>query len=356
MSLLAALALVLVTVGWAALPLLPAIRELLHPTDVEPLTTVGRDNADISRFARHFREYVGANLRQLPAEAAEGDYFGRFTDGTHFMRVAHRPDALSRPALADGSSDRLVILEQPVELPGQERFRLEVWAKAKLGGGSGATYRGLLGEDAIRLGAGSTVLRWVHSAGELDVGDGCVLYGRTSSERAIRLGRGVRFERAGAPVIRTGAGEPSEHPPATPDLVPCQFPEGARRLGDHLRVETDWFIPPHTEVTGSLVVAGRLQIGAGSRVRGSVKAHGAIEVDRGVVIEGSLVSRNQIRIRGGSAVGGPVIAEEDIELGNGTSVGSRTKPTTVTGRRVHLVLGSAVFGHIVTREGAETLV
>lgn len=55
MSLLGALGLLLVTLAWAALPLLPAIRELLRPTDVEPLTMVGRDNADIGRFARHFR-------------------------------------------------------------------------------------------------------------------------------------------------------------------------------------------------------------------------------------------------------------------------------------------------------------
>jgi len=47
---------------WLVLPLVPALREFFRPTDVEPLTMVGRDNADIARFARNFREYLQGQL------------------------------------------------------------------------------------------------------------------------------------------------------------------------------------------------------------------------------------------------------------------------------------------------------
>ncbi len=353
-----AVALVLLgTLAWVALPLLPAVLELVRPTDVDPLVMVGRDNADISRFARHFREYAMANLTRLPSEALRGDYFGKLADGTHFVRVARLTHVLERGALPDGSHDRVVILEHPTELRGHERFRLEVWAKAAFHGGPAATYRAVLGETGVRLGARSTVLRWVHATGVLDVMPECRLFGRVSSEREIRLGDGVEFQRMGAPAVIVGQGTP---PSALPAMSPAASyavmdePERSRRLGDHLRVETDWYLPPHTLVEGHLVVAGRLHVSPGVRIRGSVKAHGPLEVDQGAIIEGSVVSRDGIRLGAGCAVGGPVIAEGTIEIGSGTSVGTLVTPTTVTGRRVRLAPGVVVCGHIVTEEGGVT--
>jgi len=43
------------TAGWILLPLLPAIRELVAPTDAEPLNAVGHDAGDLTVFADAWR-------------------------------------------------------------------------------------------------------------------------------------------------------------------------------------------------------------------------------------------------------------------------------------------------------------
>jgi len=352
----ALLLLIAAAVLWATIPLLPAILELAKPTDVDPLVMVGRDNADLSRFARHFRAYAEANLRQLPPESREGDYFGKLPDGTHFVRVAALTEVLQSGALPDGSHDRVVIIDPPSSLKGGETFRLEVWARGRFSGGPEATYRALLADADAHLGPRSTVLRWAHARGTLTVEDGTTLFGRTSSETAIRLGRGVAFERAGAPVVAAGRGTatPPAAAPAVPTLQPLKLPDIAHRVGDHTRVDGDLTIPPRTFVAGNLVVAGHLQLGRGARVTGSVKAHGDVDTDEGAVIEGSLVSRGTIHLGAGNWVRGPVIAEETVTLGPGTGVGSESAPTTVSARAVGLDDGSGVRGHIVTQEGGYT--
>ena len=354
MNLLGFAALLGATVAWVALPLIPALRELLSPSDVDPLRMVGRDNADISRFARHFREYMKGNLERLPPDAGVGDYFGRLPDGTHFVRVSRLPNVLDRGAVPDGSHDRVVILEQAVELGGHERFRLEVWARSVLAGGPGAEYRAILGDGAVTLGTESVIWRWVHSTGLLRVRDGCALFGRSSSETGIRLGRDVGFERMGAPWIVAGE-RAAPPPPALPaNLVPFEPPTGAAVRGDHLRVEGNLILPPGCVWDGNLVVTGSLRIGRGSVVRGSVKAHEGIELGAGGIVAGSLVCRNEILVGEGAWVHGPVIAEAEIVLGPGASVGSLEHPTTLSGHSVVLSPEAAVFGHILAAGGGRT--
>lgn len=354
MELLVFLSLLLVSVGWALLPLLPAVRELARPSDVEPLRMVGRDNADISRFARHFRQYVTANLNRLPPEHGAGDYFGKLPDGTHFVRVARLPGVLSTGALPDGSHDRVVVLEHPVHLPGHEKFRLELWARDEFAGGSDATYRAVLGEKSVRLGEGSLVLRWIHAAGPLLVGNRSVLYGRVSSDHSVTLGAGVGFERVGAPLIVAEHGAASAALPPEADLVPVAAPDGAERLGDHTRITDDWVLPPRGLFEGNLVVTGRLRLGAGSRVRGSVKGGGAVELEAGAVVEGAIVSRADILLDDGARALGPVIAEQQVVCGHRVGIGLSDSPTTVSAAVVTLSTGTWICGHVVTQEGGQT--
>lgn len=354
MNLAAFLVLLAVTAAWALVPLLPAIRELLAPTDIDPLRMVGRDNADVSRFARHFRDYMLGNLQRLPPDAAIGDYFGRLPDGTHFVRVSRLATVLDRGAVPDGSHDRVVILEQDITLQGAERFRLEVWGRGHLTGGPGAEYRAILGEHSVQLGPASVVWRWIHAADHLTVGDGCALFGRTSSDTAIRLGRDVGFERLGAPKVLVGD-RADVAPPAMPgELVPCEVPAEAAVRGDHHRIDGDLTLPPHSVWRGNLVVTGTLRIGRGAVVQGSVKAHGDLEVEAGGMITGSAVGRRDIRLGTSGWIRGPVIAEQGIQLGVGSTVGGGDPLTTVSGRTVVLEAGVAVSGHVLASEGGRT--
>jgi hypothetical protein len=283
-SLLGALGLLLVTIGWAALSLIPAFRELLRPTDVEPLIMVGRDNADIGRFARHFREWVSATM-------TEAD--GRLL----YVPASGDPEPLR--SLPPSSRDQVVVLQGPAELAGVENFAQELWAKAEFAGGQGATYRAILGERSVSLGPRSLVLRWLHSVGVLTVGDGSHLYGRTSSEREIHLGRSIGFDRLGAPAIVVGSGAPAAKPPMPEGLTTLELGDPHdSRLTTHdfsaglpprrsRSFDADTEVPAGFLIEGNLVVSGDLRLGPGTRVTGSVKTHGTLELAQGVVIEGS---------------------------------------------------------------------
>lgn len=345
MTLLPFLAVLAATVAWFLLPLLPALRELLRPTDTTPLSVVERDAANLAFFAERFRLWITAQLAGLPVDIPEGDYYGRLPSGTGFVRVRDLPDALSRGPGPDGAHDRVIVTEASVTLAGRETFLLEVYATAPWTGGPDTTLRALYGTGDVRLGRQSTVTRWVHSDGILLVEEGSLLFGRTSSASAIRLGTGVRFERIGAPRIEVGPA----HPRGTPAAVERTkwIPPGrARSVGDHLHVDGDADLPAGTEHRGDLVVAGTLRIGAGARVEGSVKAHRNIQVGRGGAVTGSLVSRTMIETAGDVTVGGPVIAEDEVILGRGTMVGHPGRETTVVAPRVSLASGSVIFGQV----------
>ena len=354
MNVLAFVLLLLFATAWIVLPLVPALRELLHPTDVEPLTMVGRDNADIARFARNFREYLLGQLSVLEGEPdARGEHTGKLPDNTPFMRLARLPNEISRTSMPPGANGRLLILDQSTVLDGGEQFRLEVWSREDFIGGPSATYRAVLGEQNVELADGSVILRWVHSVGPLVVGPRSSLYGRTSSEKEVHLGPGVSFERIGAPLIAVGTASPRPMPEASSGKK-FQTPERSRRLGDHLRVEQDLVVPADTVIEGNLVVAGRCWLGRGSRVNGSLKVHRELTIEEGVVITGAVVSRNRIQVGRDSWIRGPIISEEQLDLGTGTAVGSTEHPTTVSARSLTMAQGVTICGQVMGQDGGKT--
>ncbi|MDX2056934.1 MAG: polymer-forming cytoskeletal protein [Gemmatimonadales bacterium] len=338
------------TILWFLLPLLPAIIELLRPTDLAPLTVVPRDAGDVAFLAKGFRGYLAGQLDRLPAETP-ADFLGRLPDGTLFGRVREATGVLA-PGQAT-VQDRVMVLETGAPVPGDQTFVQEIHARAPFLGGPRTAYRAILADQGATLGEGSRVLRWIHAAGPLDIGAGSALAGRASSDRAVRLGPGVRFDRIGAPEIVTSGTAPAAPAPAAP-RTPFVPPEDARRIGDHLRIEADLHLPAGTDVDGNLVVRGRLVVGRGSRIRGSIKTHGEILIEPEVEITGSLVSRAPISVGQGGFVAGPIIGEDEVRIAAGSVIGTGGAPTTIAARSLTLGPATTIFGQITTQAGGTT--
>jgi cytoskeletal protein CcmA (bactofilin family) len=263
------------------------------------------------------------------------------------------PD-LEREAATEAGLDRVLVLAAPATLAGNLSFPRELYATADFSGGERNMYRAVLGDARVALGPASAVLRWAHAAGDLVAGDGVTLSGRASSDRAIRLGSLVRFDRLAAPVILVGevaSGPATASTAATPYTPP---PDRSRQIGDHLRVEGDLTIPPGASLDDNLVVAGDVTLGAGARLGGSLKAHGAVVLGAGAEIAGAVVSRTTVRTGAAAIVGGPVVAEESVELGSATRVGDPAHPTSIASPHVLLGLGVQVCGLITATEGGTT--
>lgn len=344
------LVLVGVTLLWFLLPLLPALSEMLRPSDVAPLKVVDRSAGFIGYFARNFRQYLD---KVLPAEAGAGDYAAKLLDGTDFVRVTRRPEQLAGGGDAE---KRLVVLDAPLTLPGNQTFLMELYAKGALVSGPETNYRAVYAEQELTLGESNRVFRWTHAGGLLTVGAHSVLRGRVSSDSRVMLGPDVVFERMGAPVIAHGSPhEPPSRPNGANGLKTWQPPVEARKIGDHIRVQGDLDIPKGTRVSGSLVVAGRLRIGAGALVEGSVKAHRDIELAEGAQVNGAAVTRTRLTVGSGGWVGGPALAEQGVRLGPNAVVGGPQLPATVSASEVELADGATVYGQISGMRGARTV-
>lgn len=344
------LALLGLTIGWFLLPMLPALRELFRPTDIAPLKVVERSAGNIAYFARNFRQYLE---KALPTEAGVGDYAGKLLDGTEFIRINRHPAVLETNA-ERRTQNRIVILDTPLTLEGGETFLMELYARAPLISGPRGVFRAVYAERDLVLGEGSQVFRWTHAGGKLVVGAHSVLRGRVTSDVSVSLAGDVVFERIGAPVISAGAEhEPPPRPPAAPQAY--RFPEDAKQVGDHTRIERDLEIPSGVLVSGNLVVAGSLRIGLGAIVEGNVKAHHEIELADEAQVSGSVVSRTRLMVGQSAWIGGPAIAEDRIRLGRDSVVGSPTQPATVSAAEVELASGATVFGQVSAMGGARTI-
>lgn len=361
MNLLPFLALLTVTAAWTMLPLLPALGELLRPTDAEPLDAVGQDAGDLTVFADGFREYLGQQLAAPSSPAPDGgagalvaaDRTGTLADGTPFVQLADAA-ALATVARDDGAIPSLVITTAPLTLAGGEAFLLECHARETLRGGADAVYRALLGERDLWLGARSKVLRWVHAVGELRVDRGSLLYGRASALGTLVMAPNVVFQRVRAARVVAGdvhrdlPADPPQRPPLIQGTV--RLPAGARRERGYTRIAGDLELPSGGTLVGSVVVTGRLIVGEGGRIGGNVKVHGDCHLHDDVVIDGALVSRRSVRLGHRCHVRGPVVAERAAEIGAGSSVGDAAHPASVSADVVELRPGAQVFGAVTARQ------
>lgn len=370
------------TAGWILLPLLPAIRELVAPTDAEPLNAVGHDAGDLTVFADGFRDYL---LRQLPpaallAPAAAGGsagfaasgseeagapaappraLVGALGDGTPFVQLADDAAALREVEHHDGTIPRVVIAARALTLPGGETFLLELLARDTFHGGAGAVYRAVLGEHDVSLGERSEVLRWVHAAGDLRVGSGSALHGRASAVGRLLLGPGVTFRRVRASRVVAGDAGGNDDPvlqdpPTLPPVISgtVKLPAGAKRERGYTRIAGDFTVPPGGVLVGSLVVMGRLTVGDGARIGGSVKTHADCVLGADVVVDGAIVSRGLVSTGARCHVRGSVAAERDVSIGAGSWIGGAKSPASVSAESVVLAAGAQVFGAISARKGA----
>ena len=340
---------------WMLLPLVPALRELMRPTDAGALTHVGHDSGDLSVFAEGFRRYVTQQL-PAPGEESTGESgAGVLRDGTLFVRLDGVPQKLRELADARGAVRHVVVAEQATTLPGGETFLNELHAHKPFSGGPDAVYRAVLAEQDAELGAGSRVLRWAHAEGDLTVGDAATLEGRASAAGEIRLGRGVSFARLRATRIVVGdapVAGPAAPPPVFKSTV--KLTRDAQRYRGFVRVSGDLSIPDDGVLLGSLVITGTLRLGARPRISGRVEVHGDFFVGGGSGIDGALVARGRIVLGAAARANGPVIAEGALEMGENSTVGRADLPGSIVGATVLLRHGAQVFGAVSAREGGTT--
>ncbi len=333
-------------------PLIPAFVELRLKRDAQALNVIQQYAGDIRHFSFGFRSYASDLLALLEKCAATGDTAtGTLPHGDRYLLLG-RPDTaqLVSPDAVEKTCDFVVAAGTDLTLPDGITFAKEMYASRQLIGGENCTYRAILGDETIRLGPASTVIRWAHAAKSIHADQNCDLYGRISSDAEIELQAGCFFQRLHAPRIAFG---PSAALKVQSDTA--SFNQQAEPISSFIAVgrrlvDGDLEIPAREIVEGSIVTRGGLRIGAGAQILGSIKSNHHMTVDSGVFVAGSLISATTMHIGADCQIGGPVIAEHEMLIESGSRCGTFERPTTVSAPVIAVEEGVLAFGTIWGRQ------
>lgn len=327
---------IVLTAAFLVLAFGPSWLEWLRPSDTAALRVLPNYSSDIDHFSDRFRADVQEHLRSPQLHLV--DHFELV--GAQVRRVDWRGALRPVIALGDLSTD------QAIECPTQ------VFVHGDLTAGAGSEFDALLVEGALRLGARSAVRSWAHADGKVLLEQGCKVTRRVSSMESVTLAPDCCFERVQAPDVNFGQvgqvrGVSNRRPRRQALLSELQ---GAIRQTEHLTlIRGDCRLAQDTRYVGSLIVTGRLLIGAGSEVVGDVKARDGIVVGAEARLDGSLTSEKQIQILEGATVAGPVISETIILVGAQVRLGRHDAPTTVSADSILVEGGAHAHGTVWAR-------
>ncbi len=320
----------------------PAWSEWRHPTDTEPLQVLPNYTSDIDHFADQFRTAVVGRL--------SGD-LASFTDVFDFA-----PDDLD--TLDWGRVQRPVVCLTSVKPRHAIGGTATLFVHGDIDTSVRSQFQALLAQGAIRLAPGSVIREWAHGDGVVHLGKGCTALRRLSSSTALELEADCCFERLQAPLIQLGLAEalPPVRPPRvhTRPLTEGLLSEldGALQQTPHLTlVQGNCKLPRSHRYQGSLIVTGRLSIGAGTEIFGDVKARGGVVMGAQARVHGSLCSEQQLQLLEQASVLGPVVSESVILLGPHVRLGLPDAPTTVSATHIMAEAGAVAHGTVWAREG-----
>jgi len=315
----------------------PAWREWRRPTDSQPLPVSLSYTSDIDHFAEVFRETALATIAG-----------GTPVAGSAFAIVPARIERMDWAAAV-----RPLLSFNPIRATGEIECKPPLYVIGRIETDAGASFSALYVQGAIRLGPGSEIAEWAYAEDIIHLGQGCIALRRISSAVAVELDRDCCFERINAPVVRFGLahGLAPGRMQAEPVEASLSTLAGAVRRSDSLcMVNGDCDLPPSRLFRGSLVVTGRLTIGASTRIIGDVKARKGVFVGPGARIVGALTSEKDIMIQDGAVIRGPVVSETEIQLGTGAVIGGPDNPTTVSAESIYAEAGAVAHGTVWARD------
>jgi hypothetical protein len=348
--------LVLLTVSVLALPLLPALREWMRPSDIVPLRIDEADALDPPYLAHSFAAIL-AKAVQAGASHLRGCDIVRVVQEVQSVQgtAALAPLPLLPAEMRAGQSDRLWHIEGEAQLTERTHFYAEVSASGALRTAQHGVYRALWSGGTLTLASLGTVLRWAHGR-DVHVGGGCHLAGRVTAQHALTLAPGCDFMLLHAPRIGFVEQEecPQEHSKEPPQVhtpaaaLPCrpvaEWPPGTvwnstvrrafARSALQLEAQRSWrgdvvcladmVLGPHCRADGSLKARRSLRLGAGCHVSGSVVAEGAIYLEAGCTVLGSVLSETAIFVASGCTIGAPgclaTLTAPQIQIAPGVTV------------------------------------
>jgi len=353
MHVLAPLLLILVTIAWFLLALVPALHEHFKRSDVEPLR-VASAAADIRYFGISFQAFVNKQLALLQERATTTvPHVTTLADESPVWYAPVRDEESPVPSVFAGASAEkiaeglVVIAEGSLRVPNGAHVLKELYAGGTLDAGANCVLRAVLARGDATLGPQCEVLRWVSTGGAFHAGTGSVLWGRASSWGTMTLGEGVQFQRLGAPRMEMGwpisdvARDMRERPAMEPTAR-------VTIASSRWVVDGDFAVPAGVSVSADLIVSGTLRVGTGALLNGAVRCGVLIAEDECVFMR-SVIGAKRLAFGARDHVTGPVVVEGEAAFGDDCRIGDEESATTVSAVSVRVGNGVVICGEVWAR-------
>lgn len=338
-------------------PLTFALRELLDPTDNQPLQIEASYAKDDRFFAQTFRKAMKA-LLSGETDAAGGG-FSRAGIPLQTFQDLTVSDPRTNPAMLDIRGNLLV--RERIQIDDEALIEQDCTLEDNV------TVHLVACNGRANLKSGVTVKRWIDSLEQMTVGPGCTLGSRATSGEAIQVGADVSFRLLSAPRIQFGAGPR----PAASSPRPSLLTKAGAAILPLSAIQTDpeplvlseklslfreaLVLESGGSYDGDAVVYGDVFLRPGAFLNGSLKAHGSVWLEKGAIITESVVASQDVHVGEDASVGEHVVADRDITLSGRASVGREGRVTTVLAyHQITVSEGVIVYGRLLAMRGGRS--
>ncbi|MFZ5823576.1 MAG: hypothetical protein ACOY94_04480 [Bacillota bacterium] len=287
--------------------------------------------------------YFAHSLRHLLGPALEPEW-GRLTPEGWFLgyAVMHRKEERIALYRSDLRLERkpypvaAIIVTGDLVIPDGVTIECDLWCLGDVTVGKRCSLRALAAEGSIRIGALSTVNRWVDAGRRLYLEAGIIVVNTASAGEELVMETGFRGAKLSAPLVRIASGQFSAAWEAAHERLSVyrmlreQYGTPATLVRNEK--DPDWiqahsactegrfWTGPGTVLLHDLVVRDVLEVGEDSVIAGSLHVEGRCLLGRRAMVTGNL-SCKHLTMQSGAVVGGSVQVDGDAILEEGAIVG-----------------------------------
>jgi hypothetical protein len=286
------LSFLLFALAFFCIPLIPAFRELRHPTDGLGLAVTTGNDADASDAVQSLLTpagHVRSNLTPLELAAVSAAFVGSPESTTARHLLSSETLTLAQDERAESVTAPEVIVKSDVVAPA-----------------------------------------------------------RISAPVRVQVGVGVSLQMVQSAKIEVGEVTDEMHAWSSPSTPTCydelvgatHYPEARwwRKDGDVTVLES-------TNIDGNIIAQGNVVVGKNARVHGSIKAQGSVTLAESAFVHGNVLGHD-VCLHTGARVQGSVIAQGELVCGGHTVIGTPQYPASLLADTAVLHAPVLVYGGI----------
>lgn len=344
------MALTILGVAGAFLPISAAIREVRRPRDSAPLDIDRNYRKDDRFFATSFEHRLQAAIGPPPR-----------TPGLHYAELNQQEtiESIAASVTLTEASDKILDIEGDLDVAAGLSLSKEVRVGGTARIGAGVRLRAMKVGGDIILAERVAVERWIDAGGRIVVASEGDLGERATATDEIVLDRSVRFRLVSARVVRIGDFHETSRGGARTVCSVADFSDGrSRRVrGDGaLLVDRDFILPDGAFATGDVIARGAITIGRDASLDGSLHSDQDVVLEENSAITRSVYAERSMAVRDGATIDEHAFTHGFIHVGRNVRIGTPGRVTTLMGQEgVELSSPVVVYGRIVASGGGVTL-